>query len=394
MRRRETSSSATARVISFAKDVESLISGSSTGDTKGSNVDAMENNTREEDFDDCDDDQKENRRMQIDENVSIALQERTEEEEEDDAEDDDLDDDLDAKIRRTRDENLYFAQQQRAYERTISQQGTKLDEAGVILERYAAKLECDRAVDALFELLRDSMMIHQRDISRTSSAAAVAADDDDDGIETNNRRGVARSKRRRRRSTSDECYNFVQTLDKFEKALKESKMKEQKILKALDNEEFDRNEAKTPLKKLLFERASETDRSLANVREKLEMLRAIALLNSNNNNSNHSISNSSSILDESDVDIENGRRRPQKKKTIVFAKKIYLTQKQMRTNQLVLSCVVGVLIFALFVATFVWLWTNEVDPWVERSIRENRERLTYEEIVYEPIDHSNVMFDS
>ena len=151
MRRRETSSSATARVISFAKDVESLMSGSSTGDTKGSNVDQMENNIREEDFDDCDDDQKENRRMQIDENVSIALQERTEEEEEDDAEDDDLDDDLDAKIRRTRDENLYFAQQQRAYERTISQQGTKLDEAGVILERYAAKLECDRAVDALFE---------------------------------------------------------------------------------------------------------------------------------------------------------------------------------------------------------------------------------------------------
>jgi hypothetical protein len=143
--------------------------------------------------------------------------------------------------------------------------------------------------------------------------------------------------------------------------------------------------AASPLKKLFVTRAEETDGLLREVEEKLEMLRVLS--SGTTTESNHDLMKG---------DVENGgatinTKPPQRKFT--FAARQNITARQKRTNQKVLVCVVGILFFALFVATFAWLWTNEAEPWIEKSIRENREHLTYEEIVYQPIDRSN-NFDS
>lgn len=181
-----------------------------------------------------------------------------------------------------------------------------------------------------------------------------------------------------------EVHNYAANVATFQKSLKLWKKKEMNMVKQLDDETFSntpQKTAKSPLKKLFVTRAEETDEMLREVERKMERLRVLSSSHDNDAGNRREIGG----------DIENGRATNKRKFT--FAARQNITPKQKRTNQKVLACVVGILFFALFVSTFVWLWTNEAEPWIEKSIRENREHLTYEEIVYEPIDHSN-NFDS
>ena len=278
-------------------------------------------------------------------------------------------DDEDEKHHQIRDENFTFAM-------TVSQLETAVrDENDSVqrnVERLARRKECERLMENLFELLKREILATRRSTSRrrrSSSSTSV-------------------------RLLHAEVHNYASNVSAFQKCLKLWKKKEMHMVKQLEDGENGKlfatkttpqKTAASPLKKLFVTRAEETDGLLREVEEKLEMLRVLS--SGTTTESNHDLMKG---------DVENGgatinTKPPQRKFT--FAARQNITARQKRTNQKVLVCVVGILFFALFVATFAWLWTNEAEPWIEKSIRENREHLTYEEIVYQPIDRSN-NFDS
>lgn len=282
--------------------------------------------------------------------------------------DDVNDDDDDEKHHQIRDENFTFAM-------TVSQLETAVrDENDSVkrnIERLARRKECKRLMENLFDLLkREILAVRTRSSSSSSSRTTTSL-----------------------RLLHAEVHNYASNVSAFQKCLKLWKKKEMHMVKQLEDGENGKlfatkttpqKTAASPLKKLFVTRAEETDGLLREVEEKLEMLRVLS--SGTTTESNHDLMRG---------DIENGAtintKPPQRKFT--FAARQNITARQKRTNQKVLVCVVGILFFALFVATFAWLWTNEAEPWIEKSIRENREHLTYEEIVYQPIDRSN-NFDS
>ena len=271
------------------------------------------------------------------------------------------DDDRLVFLRRVRDENMTFAMLASSLDSAVRDQiigNPERDSVEKNAERLEQREECARLTDAVFEMLkREIGGIRERNF-------------DDDS-----RRSVM---------LHAEVHNYAANVATFQKSLKLWKKKEMNMVKQLDDETFSntpQKTAKSPLKKLFVTRAAETDEMLREVERKMERLRVLSSSNDNDAGNRHEIGG----------DIENGRATNKRKFT--FAARQNITPKQKRTNQKVLACVVGILFFALFVSTFVWLWTNEAEPWIEKSIRENREHLTYEEIVYEPIDHSN-NFDS
>ena len=275
-------------------------------------------------------------------------------------EDDDFDDRL-VFLRRVRDENMTFAMLASSLDSAVRDQiigNPERDSVEKNAERLEQREECARLTDAVFEMLkREIGGIRERNF-------------DDDS-----RRSVM---------LHAEVHNYAANVATFQKSLKLWKKKEMNMVKQLDDETFSntpQKTAKSPLKKLFVTRAEETDEMLREVERKMERLRVLSSSHDNDAGNRREIGG----------DIENGRAMNKRKFT--FAARQNITPKQKRTNQKVLACVVGILFFALFVSTFVWLWTNEAEPWIEKSIRENREHLTYEEIVYEPIDHSN-NFDS
>ena len=273
----------------------------------------------------------------------------------------DDDDDRLVFLRRVRDENMTFAMLASSLDSAVRDQiigNPERDSVEKNAERLEQREECARLTDAVFEMLkREIGGIRERNF-------------DDDS-----RRSVM---------LHAEVHNYAANVATFQKSLKLWKKKEMNMVKQLDDETFSntpQKTAKSPLKKLFVTRAEETDEMLREVERKMERLRVLSSSHDNNAGNRREIGG----------DIENGRATNKRKFT--FAARQNITPKQKRTNQKVLACVVGILFFALFVPTFVWLWTNEAEPWIEKSIRENREHLTYEEIVYEPIDHSN-NFDS
>jgi flagellar motility protein MotE (MotC chaperone) len=264
-------------------------------------------------------------------------------------------------LRRVRDENMTFAMLASSLDSAVRDQiigNPERDSVEKNAERLEQREECARLTDAVFEMLkREIGGIRERNF-------------DDDS-----RRSVM---------LHAEVHNYAANVATFQKSLKLWKKKEMNMVKQLDDETFSntpQKTAKSPLKKLFVTRAEETDEMLREVERKMERLRVLSSSHDNDAGNRREIGG----------DIENGRATNKRKFT--FAARQNITPKQKRTNQKVLACVVGILFFALFVSTFVWLWTNEAEPWIEKSIRENREHLTYEEIVYEPIDHSN-NFDS
>ena len=277
--------------------------------------------------------------------------------------DDVNDEDEDEKHHQIRDENFTFAM-------TVSQLETAVrDENDSVqrnVERLARRKECERLMENLFELLKREILATRRSTSRrrrSSSSTSV-------------------------RLLHAEVHNYASNVSAFQKCLKLWKKKEMHMVKQLDGagdgklfatNTTPQKTAASPLKKLFVTRAEETDGLLREVEEKLERLRVLSSSGGERN-------------DDARGDIENGKNNSATRK-FTFAARQNISPKQRRTNQKVLVCVVGMLFSALFVATFAWLWTNEAEPWIEKSIRENREHLTYEEIVYEPIDHSN-NFDS
>ena len=271
------------------------------------------------------------------------------------------DDDRLVFLRRVRDENMTFAMLASSLDSAVRDQiigNPERDSVEKNAERLEQREECARLTDAVFEMLkREIGGIRERNF-------------DDDS--------------RRSMMLHAEVHNYAANVATFQKSLKLWKKKEMNMVKQLDDETFSntpQKTAKSPLKKLFVTRAEETDEMLREVERKMERLRVLSSSNDNDAGNRHEIGG----------DIENGRATNKRKFT--FAARQNITPRQKRTNQKVLACVVGILFFALFVSTFVWLWTNEAEPWIEKSIRENREHLTYEEIVYEPIDHSN-NFDS
>ena len=273
----------------------------------------------------------------------------------------DDDDDRLVFLRRVRDENMTFAMLASSLDSAVRDQiigNPERDSVEKNAERLEQREECARLTDAVFEMLkREIGGIRERNF-------------DDDS-----RRSVM---------LHAEVHNYAANVATFQKSLKLWKKKEMNMVKQLDDETFSntpQKTAKSPLKKLFVTRAEETDEMLREVERKMERLRVLSSSHDNDAGNRREIGG----------DIENGRATNKRKFT--FAARQNITPKQKRTNQKVLACVVGILFFTLFVSTFVWLWTNEAEPWIEKSIRENREHLTYEEIVYEPIDHSN-NFDS
>ena len=271
------------------------------------------------------------------------------------------DDDRLVFLRRVRDENMTFAMLASSLDSAVRDQiigNPERDSVEKNAERLEQREECARLTDAVFEMLkREIGGIRERNF-------------DDDS-----RRSVM---------LHAEVHNYAANVATFQKSLKLWKKKEMNMVKQLDDETFSntpQKTAKSPLKKLFVTRAEETDEMLREVERKMERLRVLSSSHDNDAGNRREIGG----------DIENGRATNKRKFT--FAARQNITPNQKRTNQKVLACVVGILFFALFVSTFVWLWTNEAEPWIEKSIRENREHLTYEEIVYEPIDHSN-NFDS
>lgn len=271
------------------------------------------------------------------------------------------DDDRLVFLRRVRDENMTFAMLASSLDSAVRDQiigNPERDSVEKNAERLEQREECARLTDAVFEMLkREIGGIRERNF-------------DDDS-----RRSVM---------LHAEVHNYAANVATFQKSLKLWKKKEMNMVKQLDDKTFSntpQKTAKSPLKKLFVTRAEETDEMLREVERKMERLRVLSSSHDNDAGNRREIGG----------DIENGRATNKRKFT--FAARQNITPKQKRTNQKVLACVVGILFFALFVSTFVWLWTNEAEPWIEKSIRENREHLTYEEIVYEPIDHSN-NFDS
>ena len=284
--------------------------------------------------------------------------------------DDDFDDDglFLSRLRRVRDENMTFAMLASSLDAAVRDQiigNPERDSVEKNAERLEQREECARLTDAVFEMLK-------REIGGGSTRDRKKFDSDDD------------DSRRRSVMLHAEVHNYAANVATFQKSLKLWKKKEMNMVKQLDDETFSntpQKTAKSPLKKLFVTRAEETDEMLREVERKMERLRVLSSSHDDDAGNRREIGG----------DIENGRATNKRKFT--FAARQNITPKQKRTNQKVLACVVGILFFALFVSTFVWLWTNEAEPWIEKSIRENREHLTYEEIVYEPIDHSN-NFDS
>ena len=273
----------------------------------------------------------------------------------------DDDDDRLVFLRRVRDENMTFAMLASSLDSAVRDQiigNPERDSVEKNAERLEQREECARLTDAVFEMLkREIGGIRERNF-------------DDDS-----RRSVM---------LHAEVHNYAANVATFQKSLKLWKKKEMNMVKQLDDETFSntpQKTAKSPLKKLFVTRAEETDEMLREVERKMERLRVLSSSHDNDAGNRREIGG----------DIENGRATNKRKFT--FAARQNITPKQKRTNQKVLACGVGILFFALFVSTFVWLWTNEAEPWIEKSIQENRDHLTYEEIVYEPIDHSN-NFDS
>ena len=265
----------------------------------------------------------------------------------------------DNNIRRIRDENFTFAMTLSSLETAVREQIGKLETDSVEknIERLEQRKECARLMGVLFDLLKREIVVA---FGGGGGSPALRA----------------------------EVHNYASNLATFQKSLKLWKKKEMHMVKQLDGagdgklfatNTTPQKTAASPLKKLFVTRAEETDGLLREVEEKLERLRVLSSSGGERN-------------DDARGDIENGKNNSATRK-FTFAARQNISPKQRRTNQKVLVCVVGMLFSALFVATFAWLWTNEAEPWIEKSIRENREHLTYEEIVYEPIDHSN-NFDS
>ena len=265
----------------------------------------------------------------------------------------------DDNIHRIRDENFTFAMTLSSLETAVREQIGKLETDSVEknIERLEQRKECARLMEVLFDLLKREIVVA---FGGGGGSPALRA----------------------------EVHNYASNLATFEKSLKLWKKKEMHMVKQLDGagdgklfatNTTPQKTAASPLKKLFVTRAEETDGLLREVEEKLERLRVLSSSGGERN-------------DDARGDIENGKNNSATRK-FTFAARQNISPKQKRTNQKVLVCVVGMLFSALFVATFAWLWTNEAEPWIEKSIRENREHLTYEEIVYEPIDHSN-NFDS
>jgi hypothetical protein len=263
----------------------------------------------------------------------------------------------DDNIHRIRDENFTFAMTLSSLETAVREQIGKLETDSVEknIERLEQRKECARLMEVLFDLLKREIVV-----AFGGGSPALRA----------------------------EVHNYASNLATFQKSLKLWKKKEMHMVKQLDGagdgklfatNTTPQKTAASPLKKLFVTRAEETDGLLREVEEKLERLRVLSSSGGERN-------------DDARGDIENGKNNSATRK-FTFAARQNISPKQKRTNQKVLVCVVGMLFSALFVATFAWLWTNEAEPWIEKSIRENREHLTYEEIVYEPIDHSN-NFDS
>jgi hypothetical protein len=263
----------------------------------------------------------------------------------------------DDNIHRIRDENFTFAMTLSSLETAVREQIGKLETDSVEknIERLEQRKECARLMEVLFDLLKREIVV-----AFGGGSPALRA----------------------------EVHNYASNLATFQKSLKLWKKKEMHMVKQLDGagdgklfatNTTPQKTAASPLKKLFVTRAEETDGLLREVEEKLERLRVLS-------------SSGGERDDDARGDIENGKNNSATRK-FTFAARQNISPKQKRTNQKVLVCVVGMLFSALFVATFAWLWTNEAEPWIEKSIRENREHLTYEEIVYEPIDHSN-NFDS
>ena len=260
---------------------------------------------------------------------------------------------------RIRDENFTFAMTLSSLETAVREQIGKLETDSVEknIERLEQRKECARLMEVLFDLLKREIVVA---FGGGGGSPALRA----------------------------EVHNYASNLATFQKSLKLWKKKEMHMVKQLDGagdgklfatNTTPQKTAASPLKKLFVTRAEETDWLLREVEEKLEKLRVLSSSGGERN-------------DDARGDIENGKNNSATRK-FTFAARQNISPKQKRTNQKVLVCVVGMLFSALFVATFAWLWTNEAEPWIEKSIRENREHLTYEEIVYEPIDHSN-NFDS
>jgi hypothetical protein len=265
----------------------------------------------------------------------------------------------DNNIHRIRDENFTFAMTLSSLETAVREQIGKLETDSVEknIERLEQRKECARLMGVLFDLLKREIVVA---FGGGGGSPALRA----------------------------EVHNYASNLATFQKSLKLWKKKEMHMVKQLDGagdgklfatNTTPQKTAASPLKKLFVTRAEETDGLLREVEEKLERLRVLSSSGGERN-------------DDARGDIENGKNNSATRK-FTFAARQNISPKQRRTNQKVLVCVVGMLFSALFVATFAWLWTNEAEPWIEKSIRENREHLTYEEIVYEPIDHSN-NFDS
>jgi hypothetical protein len=265
----------------------------------------------------------------------------------------------DDNIHRIRDENFTFAMTLSSLETAVREQIGKLETDSVEknIERLEQRKECARLMEVLFDLLKREIVVA---FGGGGGSPALRA----------------------------EVHNYASNLATFQKSLKLWKKKEMHMVKQLDGagdgklfatNTTPQKTAASPLKKLFVTRAEETDGLLREVEEKLERLRVLS-------------SSGGERDDDARGDIENGKNNGATRK-FTFAARQNISPKQKRTNQKVLVCVVGMLFSALFVATFAWLWTNEAEPWIEKSIRENREHLTYEEIVYEPIDHSN-NFDS
>ena len=265
----------------------------------------------------------------------------------------------DNNIHRIRDENFTFAMTLSSLETAVREQIGKLETDSVEknIERLEQRKECARLMGVLFDLLKREIVVA---FGGGGGSPALRA----------------------------EVHNYASNLATFQKSLKLWKKKEMHMVKQLDGagdgklfatNTTPQKTAASPLKKLFVTRAEETDGLLREVEEKLERLRVLSSSGGERN-------------DDARGDIENGKNNSATRK-FTFAARQNISPKQRRTNQKVLVCVVGMLLSALFVATFAWLWTNEAEPWIEKSIRENREHLTYEEIVYEPIDHSN-NFDS
>ena len=233
-------------------------------------------------------------------------------------------------------------------------------------ERIGATGRGARLTDAVFEMLK-------REIGGGSTRDRKKFDSDDD------------DSRRRSVMLHAEVHNYAAECSDVSKefeALEEERNEHGETAGRRDVFKYAAEDGQVAAEEVVRDQSEETDEMLREVERKMERLRVLSSSHDDDAGNRREIGG----------DIENGHMTNKRKVPHIAARQ-NITPKQKRTNQKVLACVVGILFFALFVSTFVWLWTNEAEPWIEKSIRENREHLTYERIVYEPIDHSN-NFDS